>query len=101
LAGNWLWARKADLPPLAEDEFYLCELKGMEVRDGQSRCLGRVHALIGGGAQELLAVRDGQGREALLPLVKPLLRELDLEKRFLLFDLPSGLLQTQGWPEEE
>ncbi|MDR1396288.1 MAG: ribosome maturation factor RimM [Desulfarculales bacterium] len=100
LAGQWLFVRKNDLPPLAEDEFYLSELKGMEVRDGQGRAWGRVNALVGGGAQELLEIKDREGRKALLPLVKPLWRELDLEKRVLIFDFPPGLLAVQGWPEE-
>jgi 16S rRNA processing protein RimM len=101
LAGQWLLVKKNDLPPLGEDEFYLAELKGMEVRDSQGQCLGQVHSLAGGGAQELLEIRNQHGHKALLPLVRPLLRELDLEKRLIVFDLPSGLLQAQGWPENE
>jgi 16S rRNA processing protein RimM len=101
LAGQWLLVRKGDLPPLGEGEFYLAELKGMEVRDSRGQYLGRVRSFRGGGAQELLEISNRQGREALLPLVKPLLQELDMEKRFIIFDLPAGLLQAQGWPEEE
>jgi 16S rRNA processing protein RimM len=100
LAGQWLFVRKSDLPPLAEDEFYLSELKGMEVKDSRGRALGRVNALVGGGAQELLEIKDQQGRKALLPLVKPLWQDLDMRRRVLVFDLPPGLLAVQGWPEE-
>ena len=64
--------------PEDPDEFYAHQLVGLAAYDENGARLGEVTGLVRGGAQDLLAVRTPDGREALVPFVKALVPEVDL-----------------------
>ncbi len=100
LAGQWLYVPQNALPQLPEDEFYWFELKGALVKDTSGRELGRVVGINNSGGQDLLEIKNGHGLTALIPMVKPILHTLDLEGAVVIVDLPLGLLEAQGWPDQ-
>ncbi|MBU1154911.1 MAG: hypothetical protein KJ921_03630, partial [Proteobacteria bacterium] len=53
------------------------------------------------GAQELLVVRAPGKPELLVPVVDGIVKEIDPEQGRVVVDLPPGLLEAQGWEEEE
>ncbi len=97
LRGAELWLARADLPPLAADEFYLADLIGLAVErvrpDGRVQPLGTVLALTSNGAQDLLEVEyQPPGRRPdtwLLPVLPQFITEIDGRLRV---DLPLGML---------
>ncbi len=58
---------RCQLPALDADEYYWCDLIGLEVVDGRGHCLGRVERLMETGANDVLVV-TGE-RERLIPFV--------------------------------
>ena len=56
MKGLRLFADRARLPSLPDDEFYHADLIGMEVRDTGGILLGRVSAVHNHGATDLLEV---------------------------------------------
>ncbi len=90
LVGHQVWLSVADLPPVGANEFYLHTLEGKQAETIDGRVLGRVAAIMTGGGQNLLVIRDGDG-EVLVPAVRALIREIG-EQRIIL-DLPPGLLE--------
>ena len=63
---------RQQLPPLASGEYYWHQLEGLQVfsdYEGQTYALGRVARLMETGANDVLVVRDGDGRERLIPYV--------------------------------
>jgi ribosomal 30S subunit maturation factor RimM len=57
LRGQRLYAPRAALPNLPDDEFYHADLIGLEVCDTGGKPLGRVSAVLNHGASDLLEVR--------------------------------------------
>ena len=76
---------KDDLPELAEDEYYWCDLIGLEVINQADQVLGKVVEIRGTGANDVLVV---QGEEQyLIPLLKgSVVRQVDQEQGRMLVD---------------
>ncbi|NJL98963.1 MAG: ribosome maturation factor RimM [Synechococcaceae cyanobacterium RM1_1_27] len=83
-----------DRPILAEEEYYLPDLIGMTVVHQQGRQpIGTVVGLITAG-DDVLEVKAGNDKVALIPFVKALVPLVDMESRCLVVDPPPGLLEA-------
>jgi 16S rRNA processing protein RimM len=89
----------AELPD-DPDEYYDHQLVGMAVVDRDGEVIGEVSAVVH-GAQDLLVVKSPvgpertdatEGREWLVPFVRALVPDVDLEGRRIVTELPEGLL---------
>jgi len=89
LAGMGVWVPTSDLPPLAEGEFYLHSLEGKRARTQAGQVLGTVSALLAGGGQDVMVIRDGE-EEYLVPLAPEFVVAVDETE--ITLDLPPGLL---------
>ncbi len=79
----------ADVPE-DPDEYYDHQLIGLAAHDVSGAALGEVTGLIHGGAQDLLQVRSIDGRDTLVPFVKTLVPEVDLDaKKVVIADRPG------------
>ncbi|MBP3223122.1 MAG: ribosome maturation factor RimM [Actinomycetaceae bacterium] len=74
-----------------EDAFYLHELKGLEVLDTQGYTLGHVIDVEYMPTQELLVVKEPDGKIARVPFVHELVVEVDIDDHCLVVDPPVGL----------
>jgi len=97
LRGCEVLVERDQLPPLADDEFYLADVVGRAVqrqREGGPQHLGEVVGVISHGMQDLFEVRwrdpSGRAHDWLLPVVSPLL--VDVGPQRVLVDLPHGML---------
>jgi 16S rRNA processing protein RimM len=79
-----------DETPEDPDEYYDHQLVGLDVVDLDGTLLGQVKAVVHGSAQDLLTVRTGDGRDALVPFVAALVPQVDLESgRLVVADRPG------------
>lgn len=77
LTGSEIAVMRADLPAIAEGEYYWSDLEGMRVRNLEGRELGRVTYLLATGANDVMVVRGE--RERLVPFVQgTVVKEVDL-----------------------
>ncbi len=92
LKGTSLYADRARLPRLPDDEFYHADLIGLEVRDPGGAALGTISAVHNHGAGDLLEI-SGMGRKSalLLPFTVAIVPLVDLKARCIVVDLPDGL----------
>ena len=93
LRDQYLFAPSDELTPLAEDEFYIEDLIGLNVvhaKDGG--IIGRVIDILQTGGTDILQIRRGE-KIILIPLAKPMFKEIDLKKKRLVADPPEGLLE--------
>jgi 16S rRNA processing protein RimM len=93
--GARVCARREDLPPPAEDEYYWTDLIGCEVVDTFGSRIGTVARVEPGPAHDWLAVRrvgagGGGEEEALLPVVEAFIREVDVAGRRIVASPPEG-----------
>jgi 16S rRNA processing protein RimM len=93
LRGAGVWIERTQLAALPEGEYWAFELIGCEVEDVSGRRLGRVREIGNTGAQDLLVVESAEGERRLIPAVREWWREVDLEGRRLVMELPPGLLE--------
>ncbi len=94
LTGSWLSVDSSQLPEIGDpDEFRDHELIGLSVRTCAGDPVGVVTDVLHHG-QDLLVVRraDGQDGESLVPFVKAIVPEVDVNAGVLVIDPPPGLL---------
>lgn len=90
--GSEIFIERAFLPKALDDEFYLHDLLGSEVRLINSNILvGKVSGFSHNGAQDLLEIFDGSKR-AMLPMVPAIIISIDIEQKIVMIDPPLGLL---------
>jgi len=105
LTGTWLSVDSQTRGPLEDpDEFRDTDLIDLTVRTVDGEVVGVVTDVLHHG-QDLLAIRPGgsAGPEVLVPFVKAIVTEVDLEGGRLVIDPPPGLLnldeaELRGFP---
>lgn len=94
LKGTALYADRARLPALGDEEFYHADLIGMDVLDTGGQPFGRVTAVHNHGAGDLLEVaRPGQKPAVLLPFTRAIVPTVDLASGRIIADIPEGLME--------
>lgn len=92
LKGVRLFADRAALPTLPDDEFYHADLIGLDVRDTGGASLGRVKAVLNHGAGDLLEIAGpGLAEPVLLPFTLHAVPTVDLAAGIIVADPPEGL----------
>ena len=92
LVGQELLVPADDRPEMAEGEFHLLDLVGLEARltaDGPA--IGTVSDLISGG-HDLLEVKNIDGRTHLIPFVHEIVPQINIKAKWLVINPPPGLL---------
>jgi 16S rRNA processing protein RimM len=79
-------------PATPEGEYYQSDLVGCEVVDQSGRLLGTVQDWQETGGVPLLQIQTQDGKELLIPFVKAMLTNIDLERKRIELNPPDGLL---------
>jgi 16S rRNA processing protein RimM len=77
--------------PLPEGCYYHFDLVGCFARDLQGQALGEVLEVMNLGGNLLLKISNQQG-EFLVPFARDILKDINLESKELVCDLPEGLM---------
>lgn len=95
LRGCTVWVAKEAMPPLEEDEYYLADLVGVAVLQGEVR-LGTVAGVTTNGMQDLLEISfedRGRSRRWLLPALPEFVLAIgDEPEPHIEVDVPEGML---------
>lgn len=93
LKGTQLFARRAQLPSLPDDEYYHSDLVGLTVSDTGGTLIGTVKSVHNHGATDLLEVqRPGSSATILLPFTLAAVPTVDLDAGRIVADPPDGVL---------
>jgi 16S rRNA processing protein RimM len=90
LRGTTLWADRARLPRLPDDEFYHADLIGLAVQDTGGAPLGSVAAVHNHGAGDILEIRGPGGQTLLLPFTRTAVPTVDLAAGRIVADPPDA-----------
>lgn len=93
LKGAALYIDYQDLPKTDDDEFYLQSLMHARVVDTLGATLGSVVSFSDNRAQVLLVIKTPQGHQASIPLVRPIINQIDYQNNVITVDPPLGLLE--------
>ena len=92
LKGTQLFADRARLPSLPDDEYYHADLIGLQVLDAGGTVLGEVKSVLDHGAGDLLEIkRPGSSETVLLPFSLAAVPTVDLASGRIIADPPDGL----------
>ncbi len=78
--GLTLYVDRAHARPLKEDEWFICDLIGCQVRTDAGEALGEVTDVMQPGPNDVFVIRTGRG-EMLVPVLKRVLVRVDVERR--------------------
>ena len=79
-----------------KDQYYEFQLAGLKVIDKNGKTLGQIKEVITNLAQDLLVVETVDKREVLVPFVKQIVTTVDLDKKIVIMDPPTGLFDEEN-----
>ena len=92
LRGTYLYIPEKELYSLDEDEFYYHQLIGLKVFSEENDYIGEILEIENYPENDVLVVRDINKEKHLIPLVKDIIREIDVESQKVKIRLIEGLL---------
>lgn len=88
-----------DRPPLPEGEYYHHQIIGLNVVDESGVALGVISEIIETGANDVYVVKNADQREILLPALKQVLLDVNLETKTMRVHLLPGLVEPDDHAE--
>lgn len=83
LRGKKLYAFREDIP-LAEDRYFIEDLKGLKITDAASgENYGTLKDVMNTGANDIYVINNEAGKEFLLPIIDGTIEKIDLENEFI------------------
>jgi 16S rRNA processing protein RimM len=86
-------------PPLPEGEYYHHQIIGLNVVDESGVALGVVTEIIETGANDVYVVKGADQREILLPALKQVLLDINLDTKTMRVHLLPGLVESDDSAE--
>lgn len=96
LRGELLQVPESEAVPLAEGEYFLYQLVGLQVFTEEGMLVGRLSQVLETGANNVFVV-DGPHRQHLIPDIPDVVREIDIEAgRLVIFPMPGLIDDREG-----
>lgn len=92
LKNAFLEIDREDAVPLKEGQYFIADLIGLEVYTDEGNLLGKVDDIYNTGANDIYVVKDELGKQVLLPGIKEVIKQVDLENEKILVHLIPGLI---------
>ena len=92
LRNSYLEVDRAQAIPLNEGEYFIADLIGLEVYSDEGKLIGKVDDIYNTGANDIYVVKDDLGKQSLLPKIKDVIKNVDLEKGQIIVHLIPGLI---------
>jgi 16S rRNA processing protein RimM len=90
------WQVKVDedsLAELEEDEYYYHEIIGCTVLTTDGEKLGEISEILTPGANHVWVVKRPKGKDLLLPVIDPVIKQVDVASKQVIVELMEGLLE--------
>jgi len=92
LNGKLIQVKRADVPPLAEGEYYTFDILGLDVYDENNACLGQIKEILKTGSNDVYVVgQKGDAKQILVPALKKVVTEIDLAAKRMTVILPEEM----------
>ncbi len=87
-----LFVTRENAVPLAEDEFFICDILGSEVITDEGVKLGILEDVFETGANDVYSVKSPEGKEILLPAIRECILDVNVEEKKVLVHVMKGLM---------
>lgn len=92
LKNAYLEIDREDAIPLKEGQYFIVDLIGLDVYTDEGNLLGKVDDIYNTGANDIYVVKDELGKQILLPGIKDVIKEVDLDNEKIIVHLIPGLI---------
>ena len=83
---------REDAIPLEEGEYFIADLLESEVYTDEGEKLGILEDIFNTGSNDIYVVKNELGKSILLPRIKDVLKEIDVENKKIIVHLIEGLI---------
>ena len=80
---------------LAEDEYYYHQIIGLIVVDEDDKEIGKIKEILSPGANDVWVVQRKGKKDALIPYIASVVKEIDLANGIVKVELPEGLIDDE------
>ncbi len=77
---------------LPKNTYFIADLIGLEVYKEDGSLLGKVDDIYNTGASDIYVIKDTLGKQILLPAIKEVIKQIDLEQEKIVVHLLEGLV---------
>lgn len=77
---------------LEEGSYYIVDIIGCKVFTDEQKELGKVDDVFSTGSNDVYVVKDEEGRQILLPAIKEVIKNIDIENKTITVHLLEGLI---------
>lgn len=93
-SGSWMKIPENEVYPLPEGVYYHFQLLGLDVFDIEQGRLGKITDILETGANDVYVVESEEPGEILLPAIKEVILNIDLEAKTMQVKLMPGLIDA-------
>ena len=77
---------------LPKDTYYIVDLIGLDIYTEDGELLGKLDDVFSTGSNDVYVVKNGEGKQILLPAISDVIKNIDLEQKKIVVNLIEGLL---------
>ena len=77
---------------LPEGTYYIADLIGLDVYSDEEELLGKVDDIYNSGSADIYVVKDELGKQILLPGIKDVIKQIDVDNEKIIVHLIDGLI---------
>ena len=92
LKNAYLEIDREDAIPLEEGTYFIADLIGLEVYSDEGNLLGKVEDIYNTGSNDIYVVKDELGKQILLPGIKDVIKDVQIENAKIIVHLIPGLI---------
>lgn len=86
---------RAKAGKLPENTYFIADLIGLQVYSDEGKLLGKVEDIYNTGSSDIYVVKDECGKQILLPAIKEVIKQIDLEQEKIIVHLLKGLVDEK------
>ena len=92
LRNKYLYVDRDDEEPLEEGTYYIVDMLGLAVYTDENELLGTLDDIYNTGSNDIYVVKNELGKQILLPAIKDVIKEVNLEEKKIIVHLIPGLI---------
>ncbi len=87
-----LFVSRDMLGELPQGTYYICDLLGCRVSTVSGQDLGVIDDVIKTGSNDVYSVKNDKGNQVLIPVIEQVVKEVNIEEKFVIIEPLKGLI---------
>ena len=92
LRNCYIKINRKDARKLPEGTYFIVDLIGLDVYTDEEKLLGTLEDIYNAGSSDIYVVRTSEGKQILLPAIKDVIKNVDIENKKIFVSVMEGLM---------